>query len=455
MKIQHKITAISSFLFGVVFLVTSVIIYMAFYQSSKNIFFQELSRTAKISAMFYLERDELSQKGFQPIQDAFYNLSTDEQVSIFDENGKIAFNTKHQQGDWSGKLNATKEQGSINFRENDTYYHGLYYKDNQGDFVVMVKATNLFIQSQKKKLLIILIISFCMGMFVLILLTSWLSKLAYKPVRNIIRQVNTLNLNKTPLQLSYESSHDELEELFEAFNSLLNEIEATYSQQKNFVDFSSHELKTPLASIINQLEISLQRKRTQEDYIKTNKIVLQDAQQLQAILENLLVLSSLNRTVKTKQNIRIDEVIWSVIEKLSIYYPSELFKVDLNISPENFELLILKGNEALLYMAFYNIIENAVKFSEEKPVNIQLFQRQSQLHINVIDKGIGIEPEDLMKINQPFYRANNALAFKGSGLGMSIALKIFQLHDIQHSIKSIPRKQTQISLTYPNIIKKD
>ena len=187
MKIRQKITLISSVLFGVVFLMTSIIIYVAFYQSSKNIFFQELSRTAKISAMFYLERDELSQKGFKPIESAFYNLSAEQDVSIFNENGDIAFNTKELEQNWSESIEKIKQKGAVNFRDNDTYYHGLFYKDNQGDFVVLVKATNPMIQSQKKRLISILAISFCVAMLILIFLTSRLSKLAYKPVRNIIQ----------------------------------------------------------------------------------------------------------------------------------------------------------------------------------------------------------------------------------------------------------------------------
>ncbi|MBW2960630.1 sensor histidine kinase [Mesonia aestuariivivens] len=399
--------------------------------------------------MFYLERDELSQKGFQPIQNAFYNLSSDQEVSIFNERGDISFNTKEVKHDWSESIEKIKEEGLLNFRENDTYYHGLFYKDNQGDFVVLVKATNPLIQSQKKRLISILAISFCVAMLILIFLTSHLSKLAYKPVRNIIKQVNNLNLNKSPLQLSYKSSKDELEELFQAFNNLLIEIESSYEQQKNFVDFSSHELKTPLASIINQLEISLQRDRNNEDYKETSERVLQDAQQLKSILENLLTLSNLNKNVQLKEQIRIDEIIWEIIEKLAPAYSEERFNVELAISPKDFNLLQFKGNETLLYMALFNIIENAAKFSKSEIVEIQLSKNKNRLQLQVSDHGIGISKQDLKHINQPFYRGQNTTNFQGNGLGMSIALKIFQLHQIEYSITSELKNYTKIQLEFP------
>ncbi|MDN3595539.1 HAMP domain-containing sensor histidine kinase [Zunongwangia endophytica] len=449
MKIRQKITLISSLIFGFIFLLSSIVIYIAFYESSKNIFFQELSRTAKISGMFYLERDELSQKGFEPIQNSFYNLSSDQEVSIFNENGNIAFNTKELKQDWSESIEKIKEEGELNFRDNDTYYHGLFYKDNQGDFVVLVKATNPLIQSQKKRLISILAISFCVAMIILIFLTYRLSKLAYKPVRNIIKQVNHLNLHKSPLQLSYKSSKDELEELFQAFNNLLNEIESSYEQQKNFVDFSSHELKTPLASIINQLEISLQRDRSKDEYRETSAVVLQDAQQLKSILESLLTLSNLNKNIQLEEHIRIDELIWEIIEKLAPTYSEEKFNVKLEISPDDFDLLQCKGNETLLYMALFNIIENAAKFSKYEVVMIKLCKVNYRLQLQVKDQGIGISDKDLKHINQPFYRGGNTASFQGNGLGMSIALKIFQLHQIQYSITSQPQKFTKIQLEFP------
>ncbi|WBL22754.1 sensor histidine kinase [Zunongwangia sp. HRR-M8] len=398
--------------------------------------------------MFYLERDELSQKGFEPIQNSFYNLSSDQEVSIFNENGNIAFNTKELKQNWSESIEQIKQKGELNFRDNDTYYHGLFYKDNQGDFVVLVKATNPMIQSQKKKLISILAISFFVAMLILIFLTSRLSKLAYKPVRNIIQQVNDLNLNKSPLQLSYRSSKDELEELFQAFNNLLKEIETGYEQQKNFVDFSSHELKTPLASIINQLEISLQRNRSNDDYRETSEQVLQDAQQLKNILENLLTLSNLNKSIQLKENIRIDELIWEIIEKLTPLYSAEKFNIQLAIAPEDFHLLEFKGNETLLYMALFNIIENAAKFSNDE-VMIKLSKANHRLQLQVKDHGIGISDKDLKHINQPFYRGENTASFQGNGLGMSIALKIFQLHHIQHSITTQLKNYTQIQLKFP------
>lgn len=449
MKIQHKITLVSSVLFGIIFFIAAVVIYTSFNTSSNNIFYKELSRTAKIAGMFYLEKDELSKTNFQPIEKAFYNLSSEQQISIFNEQGEIAFDTENQSRDLSSKLKQVRKRDSLNFKKGDSYYHGLFYKDNQGDFVVLVKAENPLIQSQLKNLLLILLLSFIIAMLVLVSLTSWLSKLAYKPVRHTIKQVNTLDLNQKPLKLNYKSTNDELEELFGAFNGLLKEIEHTYQQQKNFVDYASHELKTPLAGIINELEISLQRQRSDQEYQETSQMVLQDAVRLQTILKNLLTLSSLNRTFHQKKTFRVDELIWEVIEQLSKKYGSNKFHVDFLLSSKKFDLLKFNGSESLLYIAFLNFMENAAKFSVEKPVNISLEEKNHRLKISITDQGIGINEEDLQKIAQPFYRAQNAFEFDGNGLGFSIALRIIKLHHVVIDIDSTVGKGTKIVLEFP------
>lgn len=448
MKIRHKLTFVSTALFGLVFLIIAVIIYWAFDRSSKNIFYGELARTAKVAAMFYLEEDELTKVQFQPIADAFYNLSPEQKVSIYDEQDSTAFDTeKYKSETMIPKLDEVRRKGSLNFKKGHHYYHALFYRDNQGDFVVLVKAESPLIQDQLQNLILILTLSFILGMTLLLMLTSWLSRLAYEPVRYTIRQVNTLDLNQKPLRLEYNSTKDELEELFEAFNVLLREIEQTYEQQKNFVDYASHEFKTPLAGIISQLEVLLQRERNTEDYKETSQVVLYEAERLRDILKNLLTFSSLNRVAHQRNYFRVDEMIWEVLDQLSKKYPMERFAVDLNISAEDYKILEFEGNQTLLSVAFYNLIENAAKFSENE-VSISLFTKNKQLFIQIEDQGIGISPKDLKNIANPFYRAQNASLFPGSGLGVSIALKILELHKIDFHIQSEENKGTSIELGF-------
>lgn len=449
MKIHHKITLVSSTLFGLIFLISAIAIYTAFFNSSKQLFHTELARTAQIAGMFYLEKDELTKSQYQPIEKAFYNLSKDQRISIYDEQDSIAFDTEQSMDAVvAQKLNDIRQKGSLNFKRGLDYYHGLFYEDNQGDFVVLVKAESPLIQSQLEYLAIILISSFILGMIILVILTSRLSRLAYSPVRHTIKQVAHLDLNKRPLRLEYRSTKDDLDELFEAFNSLLKEIEQTYDQQKNFVDYASHELKTPLAGIINHLEVSLQRQRSSQEYQDTTRVVLSEAERLREILKNLLTFSSLNRVIHQKNSIRIDELVWNVIEQLGKKYDESRFHVKVEVQPSYMEVLQFNGNETLLAIGLYNLMDNAAKFSGDAPVSLKLYRQENILVIELQDRGIGISPEELKKVTQAFYRAENAGNFKGSGLGLSIALRILELHNIDIDLQSDGSSGTFIKLFF-------
>ncbi len=448
MKISTKITLGTTALFGLVFFLAAVIIYISFYNGSKRLFYDELARTAKIAGMFYLEEDELSKSQFKPIEKAFYKLNPEQEISIYDDKDSIAFDTKSQNLDLADKLHKIRQKGTLNFQEGEDFYHGLFYRDNQGDFVVLIKAQNLLMQSQLNYLTGILLLAFLCGMTILIVLIPWLSKLAYKPVRQTIKQVNTLNLNQKPLKLTYKSTKDEIEELVQAFNALLHEIEKSYEEQKNFVDYASHEMKTPLTGIINQLEVSLQRNRTLQEHREVEKVALEESIRLQNILKNLLIFSSLNRTVHHKKWIRVDELLWSVIEELSSRYGEEKFKVELSIPAKAFKLLEVEANETLLHMAILNILDNAAKFSPTAAVEMLLKAKDDQLVLVINDKGIGMTEEDLQHITQPFYRAPNAAGYAGNGLGMSISYEILKLHKIQFKISSKPQCGTKIELSF-------
>ncbi|UII25539.1 HAMP domain-containing histidine kinase [Fulvivirga maritima] len=447
MKIQHKIILITCAIFGFVFAFTSFITYKSFIKSSESIFYKDLSRTAQISAMFYLEKDELNRANFLPIQNAFYQLNPDRKISIYDQSKTTAFNTESQLEINPEVLETIKEKSAHQFSINDTYYYGLFYEDNQGDFVVIVSAKNALIEQQKTSLLIILITVFCVGMLIITLLIWQMAKYAYKPVRNIIHQVDTLDLNSTELLLSYPKTNDELENLFAAFNNLLKEIKNSYQQQKNFVDHASHELKTPLASIINALEVTLQRPRTNEEYKENSENVLQSALRLERILKNLLLLSGIQRNLKDKHDVRIDETIWEIIEALLPKH-QDRFQVEINILPQKMQILSAIANETLLYMAMFNLIENAAKFSKDQ-VLIKLYEIDNKLKIDIKDQGIGISPDEIQFLRQPFYRGKNTEKIDGNGLGFSIAYLILEAHHISINIKSAPEQGTTISLSFP------
>jgi signal transduction histidine kinase len=117
--------------------------------------------------------------------------------------------------------------------------------------------------------------------------------------------------------------------------------------------------------------------------------------------------------------------------------------------PENADNLIIKGSENLLYVAIYNIIDNANKFSNYAIINVKLEVMVENIIISIEDFGIGIPENEIEKIYQTFYRANNARGHIGSGVGLSLTEKIIRLHKSTLSISSKIGEGTIVDIVFP------
>ena len=450
MKIQHKLTLNSSLVFGLVFTISSVLIYLNFVGTAERIFFEELSRKASLTAMFYLEEDELSSSEYRRIEKKFLNATANQEIRLYDKTGKIHYGEADPDSNITLKILKTiRAKSQYSFKVGNSFYYAIYYRDNQGSFSVIIKANNPTLEMQEKEFVKILLIALLIGIIVIVTLSYTLSRIAYSPIRSIIDQVKTIDMTGQKHKLSYPETRDELEDLFKEFNTILEKVYQNIQIQKNFISHASHELKSPLASIVGNLEVLLQKDRQILEYKNVSTSVLNDAGRLENILQNLLVLSGLEQDKKeTSQPERIDEILWEVLDQLASDYP--LTKINLNwqLGEENSKLLEFNCVKTQIYMALYNLTENAAKFSSSKPVDLMLRNDDNRLSLLIQDQGIGISESDLTHIFEPFYRGNNVAGIKGNGLGMAIAHKIMSNHGVAVSIVSQKGKGTEILLVF-------
>lgn len=450
MKIQHKLTLNSSLVFGLVFTISSVLIYLTFIRSAERIFFEELSRTASLTAMFYLEEDELSTRDYSKIEKKFLTASANQEIRLYDKTGKIHYGEAGPDTNITDKILKTIRANSrYSFKVDNAFYYAIYYRDNQGSFSIIIKANNPTLEAQETELIRILLTALLIGMIVIVVLSYSLSKVAYQPVRQIIEQVKNIDMTSGKHKLSYAGTKDELEDLFKEFNSMMEKTYQNIQIQKNFISHASHELKSPLASIVGNLEVLLQKDREILEYKHANQNVLKDAERLEKILQNLLVLAGLDQHnhEKTSEE-RLDEILWEVLDQLAGEYETTRINVLWNLPENNSALLLYICVPTQIYIALYNLIENAAKFSNLEPVEIVLTDTAGRLSIEIKDKGTGISEEDLAHISEPFYRGQNAFKTKGNGLGMAIATKIFDNHGIEISISSVVGEGTCIRLFF-------
>lgn len=453
MTLRNRLTLLATLVFGIVFTIASTVVYFAFKQSSTRLIYNELEQTSFLTAYFYLEEDELPQKEHLEIKRQFQANIHNAEVRIYDEDNQIKYGLDQEDNAISSSiLDQVRKDKRINFKDGSHFYSGIFYPDNQGNFVVFIKESNQFFRDQINRLLLIMGIVLLLGLAAIFLSSKLLSRLAYKPVTDVINQVNSINPESMDRPIQSPGTNDELQELIETFNDLLERLSETFIVQKNFINYVSHEFKTPLTAISGNLEVFGQKERSQEEYRQVAKDALANIYQIEEILNTLLIVSGIKKKNDLEQQIRIDEIIWEIIERLGVHFPQQnLPQVNMHIRAEDELLLKINAGKSQLQLALYNIVENAIKYADGSIVSIDFFKKDGELILQVSDKGRGIPERDLSYITKPFYRGSNAHRVKGSGIGLSLASIICKQNNIQLEINSSEGKGTAISLRFPRL----
>lgn len=437
MKVQTRLSLFSSIVFGVIFAIMSFLIYALYLNNAEKSIYENLKKTTYIIALFHLEEDELNNSEFAKVKTQFREIVSNSYYQVYDEKDIVSYGSQSASLTIKADiLNAIREEQHLSFSDGDFFCHGIFYKDNQGDFVVIAREKKEILAEQINLLLWILIPAFLLSIVVIIFLSKWIAHIAYRPFRKVIREVNNISTDDLTVHIESPKTADELEDLIATFNTLLAKISETVIIQRNFVSYVSHEFKTPLSSMLGNLEVFSLKDRSPEEYEEVSQKLVQEIYQMKDILNTLIVVSDLRKDADTLTPTRIDEIIWQIVAKLSERYPSSKILVNLNILPEDEQMLTVTQDRTQLLMALFNLIENAVKYSQGNTVDIHISKKNGLLQISIIDKGIGIPSDQLANISKPFYRADNANMMQGSGIGLSIALRILEKNSIEYSISS-------------------
>jgi two-component system sensor histidine kinase ArlS len=437
MNLRNRLSLITTLTFGIVFTITSSAVYVVFKKSTERVIFNELENSVLITAYFYLEEDELSSNEHGEIRKQFKENTQGIEVRIYNEKNKIKFGDFSEDKEISSEiLNKIREEKTLNFASSNHFYSALFYPDNQGDFVVLLKERKDTFSEQSNRLLLILVMVLIAGILAIFFLSRWVSNIAYKPVTKVISNLNSFDLNKIDQPITKTKTDNELDNLIETFNQLLARISDSILIQKNFINYVSHEFKTPLASISGNLEVFGQKNRTPEEYKEVSEKVLKNVYQIEDILNTLLVVSGIKSNQNLISKTRTDELIWQVLEKLN-ESGFNTKNISVLVETPKSELLETKVDKNQLFVALFNLVENAIKYGEDKPIEIKFNTNAKQkLTISISDNGNGIPADELDKIFKPFYRGNNAEKYKGTGLGLSLTQLICKQNNIILTVKS-------------------
>ncbi|MCC8088653.1 MAG: sensor histidine kinase [Rikenellaceae bacterium] len=447
MKIQTRLSLFSLSFFGGILLILSVIIYFVFYRNTEREIYRSLEKSAFLTAFYYLEKDELSEREYQPIYEQFHELINEFSYQLYDEANKIIYSNGLFDID-DATLEKIRDLGSAAFTIDRYFCLGIYYEDNEGDFVVIAFQPQETVKTSLNALLRILLWSLAAGLVFFFFASRWIARRAYYPFRDIINEVLGISPSGRLPFIRKPHTGDELEDLVETFNQLLDRINQVMDMQKDFVKYISHEFRTPLASIMGNLEVFSLKDRKPEEYRELADSMIYQISRMNETLDTLLWISGLRQDAYTDDECRIDEVVWEIINRIKEERPSSRILFGLDVDAEHESLLTVKINRIQIYMCLYNLIHNAVKFSNDAPVRLDLSYSSDGLVFTVSDNGIGFTPEKLERIQTPFLRGANASDIQGNGLGLIIALRILEKNHVDYRIESVLGEGTDVRLYF-------
>ena len=264
-----------------------------------------------------------------------------------------------------------------------------------------------------------------------------------------IKKINEDNLNSN---LSIKGANDEIKELTISFNKMIAKLENAFASQKRFNSSVAHELKTPLAVIKTNIDVLKSSNcKSLEEYDKTLAVVEKSILKMNLIIETLLDIIR-QENAPLNEIVSIDEILEDIVDDLSIIANKKNIKLKLN--SYNIKNKI-KGNEIMLYRAFYNVIENSIKYNKiNGSIYILCYQDLNTIEVKVIDTGSGIKEEDYDEIFKPFYRCEgiNSYSKNGIGLGLSLTQSVIKLHGGEIKVKSKLNEGTEFTFILPYIV---
>lgn len=430
MKIKDRLALYFTLISTLTLLSVLAVVYFTFGKVMESEFFDRLTDRTMVTAKLYLKADEISNDALAKVRAQYLEKLNGEIIRIYNERNNPTFIGDDQQFWTSETINMVRQQGRIRFKDGERQVVGIFYKDNQGDFVIIASAIDHATDIRVRKLLKVMIAVFVVIFLGLLLSGRWIAKRILSPLNVFIEQVKLIKSSNLHFRVEEGKNKDEITLLSQNFNNLMEHLEHSFILQKTFVANASHELRTPVTRMIIGAEIALSKDREKQDYEHALHSVLEDAEKLENIITALLNLArtDLEYSSSLSEDIRIDELIWQLQSEWNQKKgPGKLQVEMINLPMEDDSPLIIKANPTLLQIALDNIISNAFKFSDNQQVSCILEVTPQGIILTIRDKGVGISEDNIEQIFKPFYSSSVKADHAGNGMGLYMAHKIITL----------------------------
>lgn len=297
-------------------------------------------------------------------------------------------------------------------------------------------------------LLLVLFISFPLVLIAQFVASSVAAGRSIQPVHQLINTASGINSSNIGTRIVMPVHKDELYELAKTINALLDRIETSMIQQKQFTSDASHEIRTPLAAIRGTLEVLLRRPREQNVYEEKISDSISQVDRLNSLIDQLLQLARIESGVVAAkaEPVNLSDIVTALIEK----WKFQASENEIDIQVHMVDQAIVTGDKIYLELIIDNLVNNAIKYGRQNGNVILQWHKTSGI-LTVKDDGQGIPADQLPNIYNRFYRVDESRnsARKGSGLGLSIVKKLAELQNITISAESQSGVGSTFRLQFP------
>ncbi len=266
-----------------------------------------------------------------------------------------------------------------------------------------------------------------------------------KPIIEINEATKKIAEGDFDIYLEHQYLEDEFKQLTENFNIMAEELKNNEYLHKNFISNVSHEFKTPVAIISGYAKLIDDENTTPEERSEYCAIIESECDKLSRLSANLLSLSRLDNQSILSDNdtFRLDEQIRQSIIHLEPKWSKK--NIDIHLDAD---AVTYTGSEALLLQVWTNLIDNAVKFSNNNGIiTVRLHEADTYIVATVEDRGIGMDTETASHVFDRFYQGDTSHKSEGNGLGLSIVKSIVDHSNGKIEVDSTPGRGTIFRIT--------
>ena len=284
----------------------------------------------------------------------------------------------------------------------------------------------------------------------LFLLIIWFGvSRSLRPVILLSQSVDKRDINDLSI-IEESDAPEEIHPLIRALNRLLARIQESFDRERQFTDNAAHELRTPLAAMKTQAQVLLKKAADMPECQEGLNNLHSSINRATHLVDQLLSFARLQSHKIEKTDVDLSAVVNEVLQDLSVLALNDNKKLEANIDDHE----LVRGNKEALSILVRNLVDNALKYTPAGGrINVLVFHDDGNAVFEVSDTGKGISDNEKEKVFNRFYRSNKSEGH-GSGLGLSIAKWICDIHGAQITLKDNHPKGLIVQVTIPELFKK-